>query len=317
MVNWGICIIREEEGLVSTKILFDGFGDESNVEDDHANCDVCHKWRFVSPEVFKKIQNTDQFCCSDVKGLTCEKFEDPRVWFVHEGTKVVSDGALKLAEDDENDEFGLFAGLPRCNDGYSSSEETEPDEILTAKRCQEATNSLASCSVLSEANSGLTPDVSGEMRSSLLRLGADEVTQADIDRLRKIAENIVHAAKNGKLVVRQLIVKNESALDAGNPQRPKLIEGIQLEISLLFTGNNVRVTYPRQRVSTNFVRATKFCPHYLYQRKRIADATRRALQRQVTSNEKNRPALLRRSWGTTRGYSTYGARYLGDGGGFK
>lgn len=248
-VEWslGEYALREKrDGLVSTKVLFEDFEKpEDKIEQDQACCDLCGKWRFVNSKLHAKVQSTDRFTCDMNENGTCGKPEDPRVWKEHAPEAFIQDGSLKFAEDDdcEVDDFALFAGLNRVQDEhFSSSDETEPDAILSAKRCQEAASSIAACPDANEVICGRVPEVSEEMKTALIRLGAYRVTQVDIQRLKEVAKRTVNAEKHEKIIVRQIVVKNRVALDPNNPKREEWMKGIHSELGSLFEENGVLET---------------------------------------------------------------------------
>lgn len=229
----------KRDDLATKATLFPGFEEEERILPYQGCCEKCNKWRSISKEVEQKVANSNFTC--DVLGIPCTPSQDPRC-FETWGLDEINEGSLKFANDDD-DEFGVCVGLTKVVDSDASTECESDNEVISAKRCSDASLAVAKVASFHEDICGHTnPDISVESKAALLRLGAYRVTTDDINHLKDVVSKIQKSETCEKMIIRQLVVRNREALDENNPSKPNWLTSIDSEVGSLFSETNVLET---------------------------------------------------------------------------
>lgn len=194
------------------------------VQSQQACCDLCHKWRFVSEEMVRKLEDGPFFC--RLVDLNCEVEEDPRANLEVEDEEIVETPSGDL----------VFA---------PEVDEDEEEFKIKAQRCRDVKEITDSCAVAPEVRrivDGDSEACSEEMRSALLRLGAKKCTLKDIKDMEELVTRESRAEKSESIRAFAIVIRNKDAMKDSNPERPKWVESMDTELGALLDTNVVALS---------------------------------------------------------------------------
>lgn len=209
------------------------FESDNPVSQFQAQCDSCDKWRFIffDPE---RLEGKD-FSCQHV-GLTCETPEDERVHLQFQDTDFEFVGG-------ENSSGVVFDDDIECPvaDGDTGEEERVTAREAIARRAgaeiKDAIEHLRrdlSYEGGSSCSDQPIDEKEIEVEAALNRLGMRKMSEKDVNKLRKIAENEVRADKCVSATARVIIVSSKEAMNENGSEYQGWLSSMGKEITCLF-----------------------------------------------------------------------------------